>query len=762
MDPAYAERYRDLASRHWWWRARNDCVRREVARLLGTRRDARVLDIGCGDGVLFPFLSEFGHVEGIEPDPQVVSPDSPWRDLIQIRRFDDSFAPGRQYDLILMLDVLEHLEDAPGAVHLAARLLQEGGHLLITVPAFHLLWTHHDRLNHHVTRFTKRRLAAAVRGGGMEILSSWYLFQWLFFAKLIERARERVTGPPGPAEVPPEPVNVALYRCCRAEQRLAGRVVPFGSSLIAVARRAGGPREDRAPRAVREDKGKGPVLGLAVLVLFSTTLFARRAASLPFWYDELLTVRLSALGGVSELWSALTGGFEFTPPLGYLATKLARTLPGPETLTARVPPLAGYVLLVVTLFIFLRRRIGGWFALSAVALLPLADFTIRYAVEARPYMLVLGMSGCALVFWQATVNKPGSGDRDPESDPSGQGGAWAPIGLAISVALALLLHVWAILLPLALAAGELVEVARSRSVRWRVVGALAAAAPVLGLYPAILSASRNVIFGGPIYEPTLLKLYGAIRSELPRPRALVAAALVAAFVAAWWARRRAPPEPPRPGLRPDELAVMWMLMLSPCVPYAYAQMARGAFMPRYAMYALPALICLAGVLLHRLGRGLRISGQCAAVVMLLGVLVYLPRKVPIERGRLAVVESLAGAHDRLDPSVPIVLVNPIDVLPFDEQAGEDLRLRTRYVADPGLALQETGTNGIDLGYVLGERYLKLSVRRVSYDELAGHSRLYLAGKWHELSWLPKRLQQDGWQLSPIGGTPQAPLFEGRR
>jgi 2-polyprenyl-3-methyl-5-hydroxy-6-metoxy-1,4-benzoquinol methylase len=234
LDPQYAERYRDLASRHWWWRARNDCVRREITRLLGTRRNARVLDIGCGDGVLFPFLNKFGDVEGIEPDPSVVSPDCPWRDRIHLRPFDESFAPNRPYDLILMLDVLEHLDDAPGALRHVSSLLALGGHVLVTVPAFLALWTHHDELNHHVTRFTKRRLTSDVRAAGLEVLASWYLFHWVFVAKLIERARERLAGPLPPAEVPGDRVNETLYRFCLAEQRLAGRVLPFGSSLVAV------------------------------------------------------------------------------------------------------------------------------------------------------------------------------------------------------------------------------------------------------------------------------------------------------------------------------------------------------------------------------------------------------------------------------------------------------------------------------------------------------------------------------------------------
>lgn len=241
MDPSYARRYRDLATRHWWWRARNDSVREVAARLLGARRDAAILDIGCGDGVLFPFFSQFGAVEGIEPDSGVVSEESPWRRQIQIRPFDESFSPGRRFDLIVMLDVLEHLDDPHRALGQVHDLLEDGGRLLLTVPAFQALWTHHDRLNRHLRRYTKRGLSSAAAAAGLQVQESWYAFQWLFLAKLAERVRERLRGPSPPEDVPAERLNEALYRVCAVEKRLVGRVMPFGSSLLAVvARRHGG------------------------------------------------------------------------------------------------------------------------------------------------------------------------------------------------------------------------------------------------------------------------------------------------------------------------------------------------------------------------------------------------------------------------------------------------------------------------------------------------------------------------------------------
>jgi SAM-dependent methyltransferase len=233
MEAAYAQRYRELARDHWWWRARNAYVTRRVAHLFGGITTARILDVGCGDAVLFPFLSRFGFVEGIEPDPLVVTPDGPWRHRISLRPFDETFAPDEPYDLVLMLDVVEHLDDPSGALRLAGRLLRPGGRILLTVPAFNALWTHHDTINRHHTRFTRSSLRQVADAAGLSTESSGYLFQWLYAAKLVERMKERLGRVTDAPTVPAPAINAALYRLCRMEQRLAGTWLPFGSSLIA-------------------------------------------------------------------------------------------------------------------------------------------------------------------------------------------------------------------------------------------------------------------------------------------------------------------------------------------------------------------------------------------------------------------------------------------------------------------------------------------------------------------------------------------------
>lgn len=234
LDAAYADRYADLYARHWWWRAREEVVVGEIAGIAREWNDGAraILDVGCGDGFIFPRLARFGDVEGVEPDRRLVTGRS--ERVIHTVPFE-AFTAAKRYSLILMLDVLEHLADPIGALRRCRDLLEPDGRLLLTVPAFEALWTAHDDLNHHVTRYRRATLRAVVDEAGLELDDARYLFHWVAAAKIWVRLVEALgTTRASPPSVPPAPVNRALYGMCRLEHRVLGPLrLPFGSSLLA-------------------------------------------------------------------------------------------------------------------------------------------------------------------------------------------------------------------------------------------------------------------------------------------------------------------------------------------------------------------------------------------------------------------------------------------------------------------------------------------------------------------------------------------------
>jgi len=240
VESAYGQAYETLYREHWWWRAREEML----VELLRERQPAgawgSILDVGCGNGLFFDRLSEFGDVEGVEFSAELVDPQSPHAARIRIGPFDASFQPGKLYSLILMLDVLEHLDAPAEALRHALRLLDPRGMVVITVPAFLALWTSHDVLNQHRTRFTKSSLRSVAAAAGMKILAERYFFHWMFPAKLAARAAEKLMGAkPAVPHVPAKWLNRTLYGISRTEQRLF-RAAPlsFGSSLLVLGTRA--------------------------------------------------------------------------------------------------------------------------------------------------------------------------------------------------------------------------------------------------------------------------------------------------------------------------------------------------------------------------------------------------------------------------------------------------------------------------------------------------------------------------------------------
>jgi 2-polyprenyl-3-methyl-5-hydroxy-6-metoxy-1,4-benzoquinol methylase len=233
----YSRAYRDLYRLHWWWRAREEFLVSVIQQHIPLGRPHRILDVGCGGGLFFERLAAFGEVYGVETDITMKTGTAEIDDRIFWGSIE-AFRPSAPYSVILLLDVLEHLRDPIRTLRCALDMLEPGGFFLATVPAFPLLWTHHDEVNEHVVRYTKRTFAEVLEAAGARLKMMQYFFHWTFPAKLAVRVAEAVL-PRRPLKhelpsVPPAPVNRALYLLSRLEQVCLRGAIPFGSSLLAI------------------------------------------------------------------------------------------------------------------------------------------------------------------------------------------------------------------------------------------------------------------------------------------------------------------------------------------------------------------------------------------------------------------------------------------------------------------------------------------------------------------------------------------------
>jgi hypothetical protein len=78
-------------------------------------------------------------------------------------------------DLLLMMDVLEHVADDVALAREYVERIPSGAHAIVTVPAFKWLWSGHDVFLEHYRRYTLPELENVLRSAGLRIeFGSYY------------------------------------------------------------------------------------------------------------------------------------------------------------------------------------------------------------------------------------------------------------------------------------------------------------------------------------------------------------------------------------------------------------------------------------------------------------------------------------------------------------------------------------------------------------------------------------------------------------
>lgn len=162
-----------------------------------SRENIRVLDVGCGDA--FISRSVLGHHKNVRV--ACVDTNFTEQQMEKFRQQVDNIAFARnlselkedRFDIVLLLDVLEHQEDDRAFLeHITDIHLLPGAKILITVPAFQFLSSNHDRFLGHFRRYNQRELRAVLYECGLEVVASGYLFPILLALRCLSTLCERV------------------------------------------------------------------------------------------------------------------------------------------------------------------------------------------------------------------------------------------------------------------------------------------------------------------------------------------------------------------------------------------------------------------------------------------------------------------------------------------------------------------------------------------------------------------------------------------
>jgi hypothetical protein len=391
-------------------------------------------------------------------------------------------------------------------------------------------------------------------------------------------------------------------------------------------------------------------LTLAALLVFYIALLAL-ANHRHLWFDELYTFYIAQTPSVADFWRELC--LDQNPPLYYLLARAVMALLGNTASAVRLPSMVAFLGASLCLFALIERRFKTSYAALAV-LIFWSTPALYFATEARPYSLILGFFGLAMLSWSCS---------------------WSPLVLALAVAGMMLSHFFAIFFLVPFLFAETVRAFRSRRIDWPVIAAL--------LLPCVipfffLKIPSGVVFP-PAFQAGLRKMASYFYWSLYQEGWVLLIALCAALAVYRFLPRQ---QPTRMTYTAPEVAFVAGLLAIPLFVNAAMMILHGAFFTRYAaptLFAFPLL--LVAVLAASTN-----TGRIAALVMCGFLALYIPIQ------KLAKPIPPHPNFAPLYPELPFVAASGLSFLEMDHEQPAEVANRLYYLTDHEYALSYAHAN----------------------------------------------------------------------
>lgn len=243
---------------YWWNVSKRGMVlllARDMLRNQLTENRKIAVDMGCGTGFTALSLQSHYHTVGVDVSREALQfcKRRGLKRLCQINQecYPLPFKTGA-FDLILALDVIEHMEDDLRTLSEYCRILKVGGSLIVTVPAFMTLWSPWDEALGHRRRYTVSMLAEKIQQAGLTTRRITYMFFFIFPIALLIRGTKKLIQRDAASYssdfIPlPKILNSFLILVGGLEQWITTKLklkLPLGLSVICVATKRETPQEE--------------------------------------------------------------------------------------------------------------------------------------------------------------------------------------------------------------------------------------------------------------------------------------------------------------------------------------------------------------------------------------------------------------------------------------------------------------------------------------------------------------------------------------
>jgi uncharacterized membrane protein len=495
-------------------------------------------------------------------------------------------------------------------------------------------------------------------------------------------------------------------------------------------------------RAIIHPSFGGALLALIAIWEFGALIIA--AGSKPFWFDELITFHVSRLQPFSALWQALNAGIDSMPPGYYAIVRLANMLPFDPHVTLRLPSIVGYILGLLGVYWFTRKRLpvpAGVFAVVLMALTPFRE----YALEARSYALLVGLLAISAALWQRV----------------GEGRLMTPL-LALFLTLAVCCHPLAVVAISCFGLAEAAWTFTSRRIRWGVwAGCVLAAGPFLFGLPLLLRVRQvygKNFWSRPSWSEAYLTYDFYLGLSAGIALVLVLVFAIAAGDSLWRTLRRPRELTRRRDFSAPEIILIGSFMFYPALLFSLMKIMGSGYTPRYGW---PGIIGLVLGLVYLL-RGIWFQSSSlrlvAALLIALAVLRCQEFRLRPKTGLAGTNAAWAGlaqiSRDR--PGMPVVIGSGLIFLAADESAPSEMRDRFVAVVNTDMAIRSDGTDTIEKNLGILAQFLPLHV-----DELApflADNRKFILQSGGGHDWFTPYLVEKKYQLTLISTDAAGPVY----
>lgn len=242
MEKSFYRIFFEVQKKHWWFVAKKKIVLDLIDRYVPAKGNHKILDIGCGSGLMLNALEQIGETNGMDMSEDAINFSKEiFRGTVKKGMLPDNIPYEKEYfSLVVALDVIEHVDDDRAALSAIRSHIAPGGQAVITVPACMFLWSEHDVLNEHKRRYTLEELKMKLLDAGFTIEKISYFNTFLFplisLVRMVNNLLKRKGG--SDVDLPHPAVNYIVEKIFSLEKYfLRFMNFPMGVSVLAVVRK---------------------------------------------------------------------------------------------------------------------------------------------------------------------------------------------------------------------------------------------------------------------------------------------------------------------------------------------------------------------------------------------------------------------------------------------------------------------------------------------------------------------------------------------